>query len=213
MRRPTLSLFLLILCLHPLVLAAQTSGRSSAPPGAPARRTAAAVMSPALVKELVELGKHRAEFPDIVRRSMGAGVMMLVVSNRQLIARASAKAEQTGASYSPPPELRKDEITITCGDTNSRRHLDCDLIVVANLSDKTVPALTSQGGPGTFHNDIGATWIVRTATATYPATALKDGFVVTGWSRDKQSWTLFVTAQDAVEGLLLGPSPGSALAQ
>jgi hypothetical protein len=178
-------------------------------------------MSPALVAQLVELGKHASVFPEITRRSGGNGVIMRVLSNRQVIATASARAEKTGEAYSPRPDVRRDEVTVTCGDTSSRRHLDCESIVITNPSDKAVPPIASEGGPQTFHNDVGATWVVRMTTARFPAAALKDGFVVTGWSREnvtgwskeKQSWTLVVTAQDAAESLLLGPTPGSALAK
>jgi hypothetical protein len=217
MRRRTLFLLFVIVGLHPLVLAAQARGRSSLPPAAPARRAAAPLMSPALVAQLVERGKHQSVFPEVTRRSGGNGVMMRVLSNRQIIARASARAEETGEAYSPPPDVRRDEVTVTCGDTSSRRRLDCDSIVITNPSDKAVPPIASEGGPQTFHNEAGATWVVRMTTARYPAAALKDGFVVTGWSRDgvtgwsreRQSWTLVVTAQDAAESLLLGPAPGS----
>lgn len=90
MGRPTLALLLLTVGL-PLLLTAQTRDRSSSPPAAPARHTIAQLMSPALVSELVELGKHQAIIPEITRRSGTTGVMMLVLSNRQIIVRASAR--------------------------------------------------------------------------------------------------------------------------
>ena len=202
MRRRPLAVALIALLLSASLLSAQTGGRAAGGPARPASASrTAAVMPAALVARLVELGSRGAALPDITRRAGRTGTNLVVSSNRLEIARQSAAA--AGAAYMPPPELRRDEVKITCLDTRQRFALDCDRVVVL-VNEKAVPALRSNGGPRTLTDDRGAIWESRGVDAVYSAAPLKDGFVVTALAQDGQSWTLIVTAEEATERLLLG---------
>jgi hypothetical protein len=131
-----------------------------------------------------------------------------VTRNSKVIARESAAAADSGAMYTPAPDVRRDEVKVTCVDTRPRFAIDCERVVVL-VNEKAVPALRSSSGPQTLTNERGATWQVGGAEAFYPAAALSDGFVVTAIGRGGPNWTLVVTAEDAVERLLLGPSPAA----
>ncbi len=164
-------------------------------------------MPAALIAHLIELGPRSSALPYITRRAGTTGTNLVVSSNRLEIARQSAAAAAAGTAYTPPPEVRRDEVTITCLDTRQRFAIDCARVVVL-IKEKAFPALRSTSGLRTVSNDRGANWQIGGAEAVYPAAALKDGFVVTALSRDyDNSWTLIVTAEDAAQRLLLGAVP------
>ncbi len=194
------------------LVAAQTPGRAGAAARPAASTRTGPPMPPALVARLIALGKERSDFPDVSRRSgaRGGDTILVVSSNRQVIVRESAKALASGADYMPAAELRRDEVTVTCVDTRSRGFVDCERVVVLDSRDRAIPPLRTSSGPHTLHNNDGAAWDVGGAEAIYAASLLRNGFVVTGLARNgTSSWTLVVTAEDAVERLLLGSTPGA----
>jgi hypothetical protein len=206
MPRRSLAIVLIALVLSPSLPSAQTRGRASgsaAPPAGPSRT--APVLPAAVIAQLIELGSQGGAFRDITRTAGRTGTNLVVSSNRLEIVRQSAGAA-AGAAYTPPPDVRRDEVKVTCLDTRQRLALDCDRLVVL-VNEKAVPPLRSTGGPHTLTNDRGAIWQTRGIEAVYAAAALKAGFVVTALSGDGQSWTLVVTAEDAAERLLLGAVP------
>lgn len=165
-------------------------------------------MPPALIAQLVEFGRGHADLPEIRHRAGLSGTNLVVTSNRLEIAHRSAAAAGSGEPYTPPSDVRRDEVKITCLDTRERFAVDCERIVVL-IDDKAVPPLRSSAAAQTLTNDRGATWERRGVEAFYSAAALKNGFVVTALAPDRQSWTLVVTAEDATERLLLGTLPTS----
>ena len=164
-------------------------------------------MPPALVRQLIDLGKQHVPVPEVSHRTGRIGYTILVVtSNRQVIVRESATAADTGAPYTPSADNLRDEVRVTCVDTTPRRPADCDRVVVLDGNDRQIPPLKSGNRVFTFTNDRGAAWEVRGAENVYAAGALTGGFVVTGLSRTGDMWTLAVTADDARTQLLLGSS-------
>jgi hypothetical protein len=162
-------------------------------------------MPPALVAQLIQIGVSGSTIPDIRRRAGLSGTNLVVSSNRLEIVHRSATA---GTAYTPPPELRRDEVTVTCLDNRPRFAVDCERVVVF-IDDKAVPPLRSTGGERTLSDEHGAVWQKKGVEAAYPAAALKNGFVVTAVAPDRQSWTLVVTAEEAAERLLLGALPAA----
>lgn len=128
---------------------------------------------------------------------------LYVASGRSLIAYNTAKATETGGSYRPPADLRRDIVSIDCGDSDLGELFECARVRVTPLDKRPVKPISYKAGPAAYKNALGARWTVREVMAVFSAKDLADGFVVEYSDFNGTDWTLNVSPEDAAEKLLL----------
>ena len=165
-------------------------------------------LSAATVKEIASLPSNtRLGLIKLVQDS----VAIYVSSNRLLIANASARARNNDGVYTPPADMRTDMVIASCGDEEFGEQLDCSSLSVSTLDGKRVTPFGYSSAPQVYRNRLGATWTVRKVLATFTASQLKNGFVVTAKEPDGTEWALSVSPDEAESTLLLrigDPPPG-----
>src|ERR1043165_1192832 len=104
--RVALAILLSILTLALPVADAQVRGRSAGPAAGATAGRGGLPIAPSLVLQLIELGRQHVTPPDITRRSgRTTGTILVVRSNRQVIARESAAAADRGVAYAPSADV------------------------------------------------------------------------------------------------------------
>jgi hypothetical protein len=186
------------LCVSALIVVGQVvSSQAPVPP----------TMSDDVVSDLLALATTHSslQFKPITR-VVDESRVILVTSNRMRIASKNASVFEKGGRYSPPAADRLDAVVIECGDADLEEVFDCNRLSVIDSTGKAIDPLSVEAGPNVFRNSAGDSWTVRTVMALYPIEPLRGGFEVTAHVPDGTEWPLTVTAEQALNQLLIGRS-------
>jgi hypothetical protein len=185
------------LCVSALIVAGQVV--SSQAPTHP-------TMSDEVVSDLLALATTHSslQFRPITK-VVDESRVILVTSHRMLIASKNASVIEKGGRYRPLAD-RLDAVVIECGDADLEEVFDCNRLSVIDSTGTAIEPLSVDAGPKVFRNAAGESWTVRTVIAQYPIEPLRSGFEVTAHVPDGTEWPLTVTAEQALNQLLIGQS-------
>lgn len=192
--------------------ASQTPTTAQAPPR-PAPTTAAPPISSiprATIERLLLVGGEAGstvEFLGIHKFDDDVS-MLSITSNRQGLAFASASAASKGGTYTPPAEMRRDLVTISCGDADIGERWDCGRITVMNATGRRVAPVSYTAGPSIYRNALGSTWTATRATAIFRLSELVGGFSVRYAGTDGTEFTQAVSARE-VDHVLFAEMPAT----
>jgi hypothetical protein len=164
-------------------------------------------MSDDVVSDLLALATtHSSHQFRPITKVVDESRIILVTSHRMLMASKNASVIEKGGRYRPPAADRLDAVVIECGDADLEEVFDCNRLSVIDSTGTAIDPLSVDAGPKVFRNAAGESWTVRTVIAQYPIEPLRSGFDVTAHVPDGTEWPLTVTAEQALNQLLIGQS-------
>ena len=181
-----------------LLLAAASAGTTPA-----AAAPAVATLTNAQIQRLQEHSYTGSEYTFLgISVFDDEATKLHVGSNRQRIAWKTAQATSSRGRYTPPADVRRDIVTVSCGDSDFGKTFNCSGLHVT-VRGRRIKPLAYVAGPNVYKNAMGVTWRAHEATATYAVRDLKNGFEVEYASTDGTSWTHPVSEEAASSELLL----------
>lgn len=140
-------------------------------------------------------------FTGLIERE-GESTLIHIGSNRQAIAFRASELVGKPARFTPPPEMRRDVVTVVCGDNDRAELFECVSVRVLS-SGKAVRHVTHHAANDLYENGFGAKWRARDVVATFRAEGLENGFVVEYTDASGVTRVFDVSAELAAKELLL----------